>query len=265
AYATSGPGPLPSVRPTAALLAQVHIPRKLHYVWFGGNTMPDGMKATIEHWRSVMPEYEICEWNEGNLDVASHPWMARMCREGKYAFASDYARLLVLHEHGGIYLDTDVKVIKSLAPFIEEQCFWSFEFDHFLSTAIIGCRPGHPIAKALLTLYDDRKCEIVNNTLVTEYFIEAYPEFRLNNRDQIVGDDIRILPKEYFILPTYQKEKGYSLHLANNQWKPGVPRKFRPGKFVRSIIGDVLFFKLYNIQMGWRSNLPGMEKARRKK
>jgi len=240
------------------------IPKKIHYVWLGGKPLPPAMREFIDGWRRLMPEFEVCEWNEKNFDMSSHPWMERMQSEKKYGFASDYVRLSVLRDHGGIYLDTDMQLKKSLAPFLGEQCFVSFEFDHFLSSAIIGCRPGHPMTQTLLDLYDGQEGQIVSNTVFTRYFIDAFPEFRLNNQDQIVGDDIRIFPKEYFILPTNQKDKGFSRHLAFNQWKP-KRGQLRPGKIVSSIIGEVLFYKLLNIKMGLGSDFQAMEKARRKK
>ncbi len=239
------------------------IPRKLHYIWFGNEALPEEMRALIAEWSERMPDFTVKEWNESNIDIAAHPWMERMYREGKYAFASDYARLLVLRDEGGIYLDTDVRINKSLEPFLDQRCFWSFEFDHFISTCIIGCAPGHPLVIDLLRRYDRLEKELVNNVLVTEYFIEKYPEFRLNNKEQTIGKDIHIYPKEYFVIPTKRKEAGYSVHLAMNHWKGGGKR-LKKGEILRSIIGDALFFKFLNLQMGLQSDLPAKERARRK-
>ncbi|RYG98901.1 MAG: glycosyl transferase, partial [Alphaproteobacteria bacterium] len=93
------------------------IPKKIHYVWFGGNTKPGHVIDTVESWRQVMPDHEILEWNEENLNISLHPWMEKMHRAGKFAFASDWARLHVLRENGGIYLDTDVELKKPLSRF----------------------------------------------------------------------------------------------------------------------------------------------------
>lgn len=240
------------------------IPRKLHYVWFGKGLMSEKMKAGIEGWKRLMPEFEVIEWNESNVDIQAHPYLERMHREGQYAFASDCARLLILLEHGGIYLDTDVLMKKSLARFSTEQCFWSFEFDHFISTAVIGSRPGHPFIKKLLDECDHLDEPVINNVLVTRAFIREFPEFRLNNKDQVVGGDIRIFPKEYMVIPSFGRDHNYSVHQANNHWKPGTKR-IPWGRIVRSLIGEVFFFKLINLKMGWESDFPAMEKARRKK
>jgi len=226
------------------------IPAKLHYIWLGGKPLPVAMQGWISGWRTVMPEFEVVEWNEGNLDMAHHPWMEQMYRQGHYAFASDYARLMVLHEHGGIYLDTDVELKKSLVPFLQERCFWSFEFDNFLSTCIIGSVPGHPLLKALMTTYDTQAEPVVNNALVTDHFIHQFPEFTLDNRDQMVGGDIRIMPKECFIMPGFDRRLNFSVHHANNHWNAAKHRGPHLGRMLRTMIGDVLFFKLVNLRMG---------------
>lgn len=240
------------------------IPAKLHYVWFGAEPLPAELAAGIEAWQRLMPGFELVRWNESNVDIGAHPYLARMHREGKYAFASDYARLLVLLEHGGIYLDTDMRLKKSLEGFTTEECFWSFEFDHFISTAVIGSRPGHPFIRSLLEGYDAVDAPVINNVLVTRAFIEQFPEFRLNNKDQVVGEDIRIFPKEYLVIPSFRKDRNYSVHLAKNHWKPGR-RKLRWGRAGRALLGDVLFYKLLNLVMGWGSEFPALEKARRRR
>ncbi len=237
------------------------IPRTIHYVWFGGGDMPEGMRKTVAGWRRVMPECGVVEWNERNLDVNGHPWMARMHAEGRYAFASDYARLMVLYECGGIYLDTDVQIKKDITPFLGEQCLWSFEFDSFLSTCIIASVPRHPLIGALLKEYDKLADPVVNNDVVTRFFLREFREFRLNNKDQRVGANVRVMPKEYFIVPSFDDRKNFAVHGASNQWKEGG-RRLGMGRIVRALIGDVLFYKLVNLRMSWRSEYLAIDRAR---
>jgi hypothetical protein len=227
------------------------IPRKLHYVWLGGKALPPAMARLLDGWRALMPTFEVMEWNERNVDMAAHPWRERMYREGRYAFASDHVRLAVLRDHGGIYLDTDVELKKSLEPFLGERCFMGFEYDTFLSTAILGGEPGHPLFHALLALYDGREAPVVSNALVTDHFIRQYPELRLNNRDQHVGEGIRILPKEYFTLPGWDRSGNYARHHANNHWKGEKGSGIRPGPLLHRVLGDVLYYKLVNQRMVW--------------
>lgn len=236
------------------------IPRVLHYVWLGGASKPDWMEAVIANWRRLMPGFEVVEWNEQNLDISAHPWMARMYAERRFAFASDYARVMVLHRHGGVYLDTDVFMNKSIEPLLTHRCMWSFEFDAFLSTCFIASAPGHPLLKALMTEYDRLEGPVVNNALVTEYFLRHFPEFHLNNRAQTVGDDIHILPKEHLVIPTYHRERNFAVHDANNQWKQ--KGRIRPGRILRKVLGDVLFYRLLNIYMNYSSIYPVLDRER---
>lgn len=208
-----------------------------------------------------MPDFELIEWNESNIDITAHPYMERMHSEGKYSFASDYARLAVLHEHGGIYLDTDVLMKKSLAPFCGTGTFWSFEFDHFISTCIIGSVPGHPLLQGLLKEYDGLEHEVINNTIVTKHILLNYPEFHLNNKEQVIGGDIRILPKEYFVVPSFRSDRNYAVHNANNHWRKQRKRSLT-GRVIEALIGEVLFYKLINIKLGWGHELKALERER---
>ncbi|HMU14764.1 MAG: mannosyltransferase [Bacteroidetes bacterium] len=243
------------------MIPSERIPRIIHHVWFGGKPKPAGMQKVIDGWSRMMPECEVKEWNEGTIDLSRHPWMQRMHDEGRYAFASDYARFMVLLEHGGLYLDTDVVMKKSFLPFFRERSFWSFEFDSFLSTAIIGAEPGHPLIASLLREYDALAGPRVNNSIVTEYFLAHYPDFHLNNRDQMLPEGVRVYPKEYFVVPGFDQRKNFSTHEANNHWKPEKSGS-RAGPVVRRLIGDVLFFKLVNLRMNMTSDYPKMDKAR---
>ena len=89
------------------------IPKIIHYCWFGKNEKPEIVKKCIESWKKYMPDYEIFEWNENNF-LDTNTYFNEALSMGKYAFASDFARLKIVYENGGIYLDTDVEIIKSL-------------------------------------------------------------------------------------------------------------------------------------------------------
>lgn len=103
------------------------IPKIIHYCWFGGKPLPKEYKKYIESWRKYMPEYEIKEWNESNYDVNCVPFSSEAYSVGKFAYVSDYARLRILHENGGIYFDTDVEVIKPLDNILSKGGFMGFE------------------------------------------------------------------------------------------------------------------------------------------
>ena len=89
------------------------IPKKIHYCWFGGNPLPNDVKEYIASWRKYCPDYEIIEWNEQNFDISCNAYVKEAYDAKKWAFVADYARLKVLYEFGGIYMDTDVEVVKT--------------------------------------------------------------------------------------------------------------------------------------------------------
>lgn len=112
------------------------IPKIIHYCWFGGGELPQMQKKCIESWKKFCPDYEIKEWNESNYDVHKVPYISEAYDAGKMAFVSDYARLDIIYKHGGIYLDTDVEIIKSLEPLLEHTCFLGAERDGIVATGL---------------------------------------------------------------------------------------------------------------------------------
>ena len=99
------------------------IPKKIHYCWFGGNPLPETVQRCINSWRKFCPDYEIIEWNESNYNIHKIPFIAEAYDAKKYAFVSDYARLDIIYNEGGIYLDTDVELIRSLDTLLSNNSF----------------------------------------------------------------------------------------------------------------------------------------------
>lgn len=103
------------------------IPKKIHYCWFGRNPLPESALKCIASWKKFLPDYEIIEWDEDNFDVNSIPYTAQAYAAKKYAFVSDYARFKILYEHGGLYFDTDVEVIKPMDDIVATGPFMGIE------------------------------------------------------------------------------------------------------------------------------------------
>ena len=112
------------------------IPKVIHYCWFGRNKKTKLAQKCFESWKRYCPEYEIIEWNEDNFDVGQHPYLQWCYEHKKWAFLSDYARLLILLEHGGIYLDTDVEVIRPLDDLLAFEAFFGFETNEIINTGL---------------------------------------------------------------------------------------------------------------------------------
>lgn len=142
------------------------IPKTIHYCWFGGNMEPDDVKRCIASWRKVLPDYEIRRWDESNYDVHKCNYMSDAYKEKKWAFVSDYARVDIVHEYGGIYLDTDVEAIRSFDSLLHERMFCGFEsrdpigmkngleVEYSVNLGLgYGAEAGHPVLKDILDLY----------------------------------------------------------------------------------------------------------------
>ena len=114
------------------------IPKIIHYCWFGGNPLPEDAKRYIATWKKYCPDYEIREWNEHNFDVTQNTYCYEAYKAKKWVFVTDYVRLKVLHDCGGIYMDTDVEVCKALDPFLRYSAFSGFETENKISTGILG-------------------------------------------------------------------------------------------------------------------------------
>lgn len=103
------------------------IPKTIHYCWFGRGEMPDLAQKCIESWHHYLPDYNYKLWNEDNFDVQSVPYVKEAYESRKYAFVTDYVRLWALYSEGGIYMDTDVEILKSLDDLLELDAFTGYE------------------------------------------------------------------------------------------------------------------------------------------
>lgn len=130
------------------------IPKKIHYCWFGQNEKPKLAQKCIASWRKYCPDYEIIEWNENNFDIQKYPY-AKYCYEHKkYAFLSDFVRLLVVYQFGGIYFDTDVELVKAPDELLKYEAFYGFENDVNVATGLgFGAVSKHLTTERLCQLY----------------------------------------------------------------------------------------------------------------
>ena len=131
------------------------IPKKIHYCWFGGNPLPELALKCIESWKKYCPDYEITEWNESNYDIDSAPLYVRQAYEAKkWGFVPDYIRLELIYKYGGIYLDTDVEIIKSLDSLLEYKGFAGFEDKNHIALGLgFGAEKENRIIRSLMETY----------------------------------------------------------------------------------------------------------------
>lgn len=103
------------------------IPKIIHYCWFGGGPISPESRKCIESWKKYCPDYKIIEWNEQNFEISQNRYAQQAYEAKKYAFVSDYVRLAVLYRYGGIYLDTDVELVRPLDELLEHKGFIGME------------------------------------------------------------------------------------------------------------------------------------------
>ena len=132
------------------------IPKVIHYCWFGKGELPPLAKKCIKSWEKYCPDYEIVLWNEENFDFSCNRYMREAYESKKWAFVSDYARLKIVYEHGGIYLDTDVEIIKPFDDLLEKGAFMGFDEKGIVATGLgFGAEKGNEIIGEFLRDYDD--------------------------------------------------------------------------------------------------------------
>ncbi len=132
------------------------IPKIIHYCWFGKKELPVKAKKCIESWKKYCPDYEIIEWNEDNFDVHMNGYTEMCVREGKWAFLSDYVRLLVLYHEGGIYFDVDVELVRPIDELHQNPSYFGFETDQYINTGLgFGAEAGNVVLKQMIAEYDE--------------------------------------------------------------------------------------------------------------
>lgn len=182
------------------------IPKIIHYCWFGKSEKPKLAKKCIESWKKNCPDYQIIEWNEDNYDITSAPLFVQQAIEAKkWAFATDYIRLKVVYDYGGIYLDTDVEVIKNLDPFLDNKAYFGFETKSRVATGLgFGAIPQRRILSELMKAYETTPFIRPDGSLdvlpCPQRDLDTFLFHGLicDGADQILDDGTHIYPQEFF-------------------------------------------------------------------
>lgn len=206
------------------------IPKKIHYCWFSGNPMPDYLKRCVDSWYKFCPDYEIIRWDEDNYDVNKNLYMKQAYEAKKWGFVPDIARLDILYEHGGIYLDTDVELIRNLDDLLYQSAFAGVEkWGNINMGGCSGAVPHHPIIKKMLDFRINERFILEDGSLnqTTCGFYETKPLIELgmkpNNTVQRIGDmtiysSDFFHPYDYMSGETVITENTYSIHHFNGGW-----------------------------------------------
>ncbi len=209
------------------------IPKKIHYCWFGKNPLPKFAKKCIKSWKKYCKDYEIIEWNEDNFDISSAPLYVRQAYEAKkWAFVTDYVRLKVVYENGGIYLDTDVELIKNIDFLLDNRAYFGFETKEYIATGLgFGAEKHCGILKEMMEDYDDipflledgsfdsTPCPVRNTEVFKKYNLKQ--DGSLQNINGCL-----LLPRDYLNPLSYAKveknitENTVSIHWFSGSWLP---------------------------------------------
>lgn len=206
------------------------IPKIIHYCWFGRNPLPPLAIKCIESWKKYCPDYEIKEWNEDNFDLDLFPYTREAYDNRKFAFVTDVVRLYALYHEGGIYMDTDVEVLKPIDRFLTHHAFSGFEDEHNVPTGIMASEKSGKWAKDNLEYYADRHFLLAdksfdlttNVTTITNYMLPL--GLRQNNTYQDFPNLITFYPKDYFCPKSYEDGKiyltdnSYTIHHFAGSW-----------------------------------------------
>ena len=194
------------------------IPKHIHYCWFGGNPLPELAKHCIASWRKFCPDYEITEWNEQNFDIEMNAYVKEAYENKKWAFVSDVARLYALVNYGGIYMDTDVEVVKPLEGLLQYEAVSGFESETQIPTGLMAAEANQKLFLELLHEYDeahflkpDGELDLTTNVTRITNICLKYGLVQNNQRQTLNG--FTLLPKDYLCPKDYMTKE---INLTDN-------------------------------------------------
>lgn len=252
------------------------IPKIIHYFWFGNGEQDRATKKYIKGWKKVCPDYEIRLWNESNFDVTANRFTREAYENKRWAFVSDYARLKVLYEYGGIQLDTDVEVLKKFDDFLGYEGFIGFETDSKVNDGqAFGVMPHHPVIKEMMELYENLNFANEDGSFHMILSPEARTEILLKHglkldgkRQSIAG--IEVFPADYFCPMDFFTRKirvtdnTYSIHHFAASWHSDSEKTaFRRIHFFCGLYGKEKGLDAYHKYLRFRKRirkLLGIEK-----
>ena len=230
------------------------IPKVIYYCWFGKGDLPKLAKKCIKSWKKYCPGYEIVCINEENFDISQNKYAEEAYEARKWAFVSDFARLKVLYDNGGIYFDTDVELIKPIDNLIEEIGYMGFDDNGVVSTGLgFACEKGNELIGALLKDYEDISFILPDGSYdllpCPDRNTKTMIELGLNTKvqDQIFMG-LHFLPEDYLCPVKYYTGKKkitkntYSIHHFSASWTSATAKRTL---FVKRIVGVKMYDRLY--------------------
>lgn len=213
------------------------IPKVIHYCWFGGGEKGKLLQKCIKSWSKICPQYQIVEWNEDTFDISSAPEYVRLAyAERKWAYVADYVRLKVVYDHGGIYMDTDVELLKPLDDLLGYSAYFGFETNETINTGLgFGATKGLPLLLEMMQQYEGRSFDYEKGQYLTCPLIDTAVfvnhGLKKDGTKQLLNGNILVLPTEYLcpksLLTEWitKTENTISIHHFSTSWFSEEQRK----------------------------------------
>lgn len=227
------------------------IPKIIHYVWVGGQEKNDLAYECIKSWKKHCPEYKIIEWNETNFPVEESSQVKKALEEKNWAYASDIIRVWALKEYGGVYLDTDVLLIKNLDNIMNAELSLCYESKYWFGSAVIAAVKNHPAIELIWKRYDhNHQINFKTNPLTVHAYAASLRylyAFKPNGKTKEFTH-FKALSSDYFYPVNYMtlKEKitidTIGIHYYKGSWHSAKQAKgFNFAKISRKILGKHIF------------------------
>lgn len=233
------------------------IPKVIHYCWFGNGEKPKSVIKCMESWKAHCPDYKIVEWNESNFDVNMCEFTQKAYSQRKFAFVSDVARLVAIQKQGGIYVDTDVEIIKNMDCLLDNKGFIGFENNNYVNSGqIIAGEENNQMIAQMIEHYKNIKlkeneppysfisCPIINTQILLDNGLQK------TGKKQVI-EDMTVYPVDYFnplnsaTNKLSKTDNTYSIHWYSQSWMPASLRlKSKLTKIAHRILGEDCFKKL---------------------
>jgi hypothetical protein len=237
------------------------IPKTIHYCWFGKGEMPSLANKCILSWKKYLPDYNLKLWNEDSFDLDSVQYVKEAYLAKKYAFVTDYVRLYALFHEGGIYMDTDVEILKSLNDLLNLPAFSGYESNKYSNfpTGLMASKKNGLWVTEQLSVYDnlsfiksDGSYDLTTNTERISHIMIANG-FQLNGDYQVYKNDMYCFPKDYFCPKTSSglikiTKNTYCIHHFAGSWvEENFRQKFKR-IFFNKILGPIITDKVVNLK-----------------
>lgn len=235
------------------------IPKIIHMCWFGRSKKSELALRCINTWKQYCCSYRIIEWNEDNFDISSNEYVFQAYNAKKWAFVTDYVRLYALYNYGGVYMDTDVEVIKPINEFLNNAVFSGFECVDRVPTGIIGAEKGNKLVLELLNYYNDKSFINADGSLNLTTNVKTITDILvkhglvLNNTCQTISG-MTLYPNDFFCPKNYITGKititnnTHTIHHYDGSWQTPKTKLMLT---IRRILGQ----KVWNVLHCVKSHL----------